>query len=105
MRSTFQIIFDFEEAKRQAQKIDDVAERMEELANQKLGQARENLTAYWQGSSAGAFQERQNELQQGILGTAEALHQQADNIRMIAKRLYDAEMEALRIAEERSYGG
>jgi len=101
--SSGQIRFDFEQANRQAQKLDDVADRLEELANKKVENARQELPNYWQGSSAKAFQGKQGELKDAILKSARDLHGEANRIRRIAQIIYEAEMEAWRIANERTY--
>ena len=44
-------------------------------------------------------------MQQEVAETVRALREIAEEIRRIAKRVYDAEMEALRIALQKSGGG
>lgn len=103
MSTRWQIEFDFEQAKRQAQKLDDVADRLEDLARKKVETARQELPSYWEGNSARAFQGKQQELEDAILKSAEELHGEAEKIRAIALSIYRAEMRALEIARRRSY--
>lgn len=103
MSSRWQIEFDFQQANRQAEKLVDVADRLEEVAKKKVAVAREELPGYWEGTSARAFQGKQQELETAIMKSAKELRGEATKIRQIAKRIYDAEMRALEIARRRTY--
>jgi uncharacterized protein YukE len=61
------------------------------------------LSASWKGDNAKAYIGKGSRLQENIRGTAGELRSIAAEIRTIAKRIYDAEMAALAIAENRTY--
>lgn len=105
MKTKWQIEFDFDQARRQANQLEDIAERLESLANHQIEQSNAELPSYWRGKSASLFQQKQEEMKKNVLASSRELRQQAELIRAIARRLYQAEMEALEIALRRTYGG
>ena len=58
----------------------------------------------WKGESATAYFARAETTKEAIISTSEKLGSIASSIRRQAKRTYDAEMAALRLAEERTSG-
>lgn len=103
MKTRNQIQFDFEQAKRQADALDEIAGRLDDLANKKVAAAREELPAYWEGISAQAFQSKQMKLEEEIRSSAKKLRDEAEKVRTVAKLIYDAEMRALEISARRTY--
>lgn len=103
MKTQRQIQFDFDQANRQADALDEIAGRLDDLANKKVAAAREELPAYWEGISAVAFQGKQMELEEEIRSSASKLRDEADKVRKVAKLIYNAEMAALAIATNRTY--
>ena len=101
--TTIQINFD--EACAQAQKLEDCAEEMKRLANQKLTSTLQEMAANWKGESADAYFAKAETVRSSIASTSEKLRSIAASIRTQAQRTYDAEMAALRLAEQRSGGG
>ena len=105
MKSSNQIRFDFEQAKRRAAELDDIAEDMGRLSNTDLENTMAELAGGWKGDSAAQFQKKVESLQTEINSTAKELSSIATTIRNIARTIYNAEMEALTIANRRQYGG
>ena len=105
MKSSTQIRFDFQNAKNQANKLDELADNLEQQVVRKMSDTAQQLSAAWSGESANRYLVKQAELQQEVAETVRALREIAEEIRRIAKRVYDAEMEALRIALQKSGGG
>lgn len=103
MKTLNQIKFDFQQANRQADALDEIAGRLDDLANKKVAAAREELPAYWEGVSAVAFQSKQMDLEEEIRSSATKLRGEADKVRKVAKIIYDAEMHAYDIATRRTY--
>lgn len=101
MSSRSEIRFNFRQALNQADKLDDVADRLERLSGRTLENSMQTLSAAWKGENAAAFLNKEDILKGDIKKTAANIHDIADDIRRIAKRVYNAEMEALRIASER----
>ncbi len=105
MASRSEIEFDFAQAKRQADRIDEIANNLGNLSKNNLENTLQTLSNNWKGANASAYLTKGGRLQGEINGTVGELHSIASDIRTIAQRIYDAEMAALRIAEEREYNG
>ena len=101
MSSRRTIEFDFRLAKQKANELDEIAENLQNLSNNKFNNTMQNLSASWKGESASLYLSKGQMLQEDIINTSKNLRQVASTIRTVAKRIYEAEMEALRIAEER----
>lgn len=101
MSSRRTIEFDFRLAKQKANELDEIAENLQNLSNNKLNNTMQNLSAGWKGESASLYLSKGQTLQEEMIKTSKNLRQVAGTIRTVAKRIYEAEMEALRIAEER----
>lgn len=101
MSSRTEIRFNFKQALSQADKLDSVAERLERVSAKSIENSMQVLTSAWKGNNASAFLKKETVLKGDIKATAANIHGIADDIRRIARRLYDAEMEALRIANKR----
>ena len=105
MASRSEIEFDFNQAKRQADRIDGIADDLSRLSQRKLENALQILSSNWKGTNASNYLKKGDRLQGEINGTVNELRSIASAIRTIAQNIYNAEMEALRIAEEREYHG
>lgn len=105
MSSYWQIQFDFNEARHQANKLDDIAQKLRNLAKRQVENSIDEVPSFWTGKSASLFMNKQSEMKQNILDTARELEEQADNIRRIAQLIYEAEQRALEIAQKRDYKG
>lgn len=103
MASRESIEFDFRKAEAQADKLDTVADQLTRLSDNKFGSAMQHLSSNWKGENASLYLDKGGRLQEQMDGTAKELHSIAADIRTIAKRIYEAEMRALRIAEHREY--
>lgn len=103
MATREKIEFDFRQAMRQANKIDELANDLNRLSDKKFGGSLQNLASSWKGENASLYLTKGSSLQKKMNETAGELHAVAADIRTIAKRLYDAEMAALAIATTRTY--
>ena len=103
MASKASIEFDFQKAKAQADKLDTIADQLNGLSDHKFGDAMQNLSSNWKGENASLYLDKGGRLQEQMDGTAKELHSIASDIRTIAGRIYAAEMNALKIAEQREY--
>ena len=100
-RGTIEI--NFRQAMNQANKIDAIANDLSTLSKSKFGGSLQNLAGAWKGENASLYLSKGSTLQSKMNTTASSLHTAASDIRTAAKRLYDAEMTALSIAESRTY--
>ena len=106
MKSSTQIRFDFQNAKQQANRLDELASDLEQQVIRKMSDTSQQLHTAWTGDSANRFVAKQGELQEKIRSTSRSLRELANEIRSIAKQVYDAEMQAYYIAiQSRSFGG
>jgi len=103
MKTAWEIEFDFQQALAQARELDGVGSRLNELANRRLANLQQALPSYWEGDSARLFGQKEEELKAAIIKSGRSLHEEADKIRAIARRIYQAEMDALEIALRRDY--
>ncbi len=100
-RST--IHFNFQKARQQADRLDEIAQQLTRLTTTEYANAMQNVAANWKGENASAYLSKGSRLQGDMEDTAKSLHHVASEIRAVAKRIYDAEMAALAIAEARKY--
>lgn len=103
MKSDSEIRFDYNKAIRRAEELEEAAKSLKQLANRDLEDSLQGLANAWKGEAANAYISKGNQLQERILTNVRKLTDTAKTIRSTAKRTYDAEMWAYRIALERSY--
>ena len=101
MASAHKIRMDFELAKRQAPRLEEVAGKMDRIADGQMADAMERLAAGWTGENSVKFIKKESRLQSEMGSTADSLRRVADTIREIAQNVYEAEMEAYEIARDR----
>lgn len=99
------IEFNFRQAKQQAEHLDGLASRLENLAAGEFRDAMQNLSGHWKGENANAYLQKGSRLETELVKTVKEIRQTAESIRVTAKKLYDAEMYAKRLAEQRSFKG
>lgn len=92
----------FHKATAQADALEEEAQQLRTLANSQMDSTMQDLRANWTGDAASAYLEKCETMRQNLLLTARQLVSCAQALRRSARRLYDAEMTALRIAEERA---
>lgn len=103
MKSAYKIEMDFRQAKQRASELEEIASEMRSLANRDLTGSMQTLSGAWKGDAATAYLQKGEQLKSKILDSAKRLERTATTIRSIAKRTYNAEMTAYRIAQERIY--
>lgn len=103
MATRERIEMDFRQAMAQADKVDDLAERLSQVSNTQFGNTIQNMAAGWKGENAAAYLGKGARLQNRMNASASDLHNSAAAIRRAARRIYDAEMASLEIANSRSY--
>lgn len=98
-RATIQLNYDA--ARRQAQRLEEIARTLTNVADNQLNGSFSQLQSSWKGDSATAYLNKGKVVQRDIKTTASNVQNAADSIRKIAKRTYEAELQAIRIAEIR----
>lgn len=102
MASRYQIQMDFNRASQKANELDSIADDMSRLSGTDLQNTLNSLGNDWKGDNANAYIQKGFALKENMDKTVTSIRNTASTIRQIAKNIYDAEMEALRIAEERA---
>lgn len=100
-RSLSAIRMDFRKAKWQADELDDVAEAVKKLADQRLEEALGQIATNWTGDNSNKYVAKGKTLQGNITATAQSLEETARAIREIAEVIYEAEMDAWERAHDR----
>lgn len=103
MATKEKIEMDFKQALKQADGIDAAANQLNNLSGRKFRESLDNLSANWRGECASMYLAKGGQLQEQMNGTAKELHAVAADLRTLARRVYDAEMNAWRIATSRNY--
>lgn len=99
MRTSDAIRFDFQTAMNEAGKLDDIANTIEKRVAGGMEHAEQNVHVLWQGTSATHYIGQAQELRGQVEKTVQELRLTAEEIRRIARRMYEAEMRALEIAQ------
>lgn len=102
MKTSAQIKLNYREAMQQARDLDTLAGKIRNTANQKVEESMQLLSSGWKGNNASEFLKKYSELKRQILESADELSSIADDIRTTARIIYNAEMEAVRIAKNKS---
>lgn len=96
------IQLNYDAAKKQAQKLDEIAKTLSNLADNQLNSSFSQLQSNWKGDNANAYLNKGKVVQTDIRVIASNVKNAADSIRKIAKRTYEAEMNAVKLAEIRN---
>lgn len=103
MDSKQRIEFDFNLARAQADRLEEIACELAGLSSNKFSGTLQNVSVNWKGENATQYINKGSKLQSQMTATAEELKSIADDLRRTSKRIYNAEMAALAIAEARTY--
>lgn len=98
MATRFSIEMDFNQAMRQADRLDELAEQLRSLSDNKFNGTLQNISSGWKGENATAYLAKGTTLKGKMTSTAGELSGIASDIRTIARRVYEAEMRALELA-------
>lgn len=84
----------------QAEQLERLSERLKNVCGE-LEESRSGLKQGWAGEAADAYQRKGELLEEKISKEAEKLRQTAEIIRKMAQRTRKAELENIRLAEQR----
>lgn len=99
------IYMNYRQAVNQAERLQEQAEQLSRIANTRMADMMVRLNGNWKGENAEIYLAKCAALQEKIGRTARGLFAAAAAIRTAAERTYQAEMRALELARQRSYGG
>lgn len=103
MKTRSEIWYDFHQAEKRAQELEDLAEILKRLSEEGITVEFGELSSAWTGEAAEAYSRKGKQLQEHMLKNAERLESIASTIRSAAQRIYEAEMKAYRRARKRDY--
>lgn len=98
----YTIQINYSRANRQADELEDAANKLKTIANSKMEQSCSSIGRNWQGENADKYLRKMRTVQNDILTVSRDLKNTAQSIRRIARITYDADMTALRIAQKRN---
>ena len=104
MKSEYEIYMDFRRAERVVEELRSIARESKECADMDLQAALGTVEGCWAGENSQAFLRKGASLQRKVESTADDIGKIADAIDGIARRTYQAETEAARIAKQRDRG-
>ena len=102
VKSKSHIRMDFNKAYAEAERLDQIADKLKMLVTKKMEQSMISLSYAWTGANARLFLQKESQLQRNMEETVRELYQVAGDIRIIARRVYEAEMRAYEIASRRT---
>lgn len=102
MSSLSEIYFNYNKAVEQANQLDDIAKRLNNAASQDVEKLLNDINTAWKSDSTAAYIKKGQKVEADMRTTVNNIKNIAGTIRTIAKRIFDAEMEAWRIANERN---
>lgn len=97
----FELYCNFVAAKDKADELDNIANKMRKVATDKLCDELQTLSNSWTGEGAEVYRRKGKEMIVQIEMSADNLKKIASTIRTVAERIYNTEMRALQIAQER----
>ena len=102
MSSLSEIYFNYNKAMEQASQLDDIAKRLNNAASQDVERILNDVNSAWKSDSASAYIQKGQKVEADMSTTVSNIQNIAGTIRTIAKRVLEAELEAWRIANERT---
>lgn len=101
MKSEHQLYMDFQRADQAVEELRRIAQETRAVADEQLADALHGVDASWDGENSQSFLQKGQSVQRSINGLADDVDKIAKAIETIATRIYNTEMEAIRIAKER----
>lgn len=102
-KSESEIRLNYNRAVRQADSLEQLSRNLKSLANNDMSGSISEIAGSWTGENSNSYRGKYEQLKAKVLATAGKLENTATTIRRIAQNTYNAEMRALRIAQERAY--
>lgn len=98
-----EIIFNYNQAIKQAARLEEIAGNIERIATDKMENSIGMLKNAWRSDNSPQFYSKIGRVQSDIQGDAKSIRKVAQNIRETAERIKQAELRALEIAQTRTY--
>lgn len=101
--SNMMIQLNYTQAMEQAEQLSKVAGEMKDLAEEEVTKLITDLGSCWEGENAAAYIAKVDILKRNLKKTSEDIEKTATTIRDMATNIYNAEMEAEKVAEVRTF--
>lgn len=98
-----EILFNYRQAIRQADRLDDIAKKLSRLTSNQMNSTIGTLKSAWKSDNSPQYYSKMSKVQEDIKDDASDLKKIAQAIRDTAEQIKQAELRALEIAESRSY--
>ena len=98
-KTMYTIEMDYQNAKKQAYELDQIAKSLGMLADQQFQSCLSAVAACWKGENAAAFCKKGNIVGNNIKNSADELKETAAVIRQMAENTYEAEKKNYEIAK------
>ena len=102
MASEQTIVFNYNKALQQANNLLEISNDIRKIATDKLEDSIQTIDKNWDGENSKKFINKNKKLQEKMKDSADDIKQISTAIKKMAKQIYDAEMESIRIARTRS---
>ena len=102
-KTSYQIWMDYQNATNQANRLDEIANKIENTSQKDLMGNLNQLAANWKSDSSNQYRRKGQNISNNLTSIAKNVRTTANTIRTMAKNTYDAEMQALSIANTRTY--
>lgn len=102
-KSLHLIEMDFKNAIRQAENLERIAKEIENLLNGQFDSCMNIVSGNWRGENASSYIRKGNIVREDICCEAKKIRDTAAVVREIARRLYEADMRAYRLARKRKH--
>lgn len=98
-----EVLFNYRQAIRQAEKLETIATRLDKLSSNKMENTVGTLRTVWQSDSSPQYYNKVGKVQGDIKSTARNVRKISQAIRDTAENVKRAELRALEIARSRTY--
>lgn len=98
-----EILFNYRQAIKQADRLEEIAKKVEKLATNNMSNSLGNLRMAWKSDSSSQYFNKMSKVQGDIKKDAQNLRKVAQSIRKTAESVKTAELRALEIAKTRNY--
>jgi len=98
-----EIVFNYNQTISQANKLDQIAEKLDRLSSDKIESTIGMLKGAWQSDNSSTYYFKAEKVKGDIITTAKEVRQIANSVRSTAEAVKRAELRALEIAKARTY--
>ena len=100
-KSMITINMNYQKMLKQAEKLEKAADLLKKAAGNHLESGLTNLSSAWRSDTANGFLSKGDSIQDKLLKEANEVSREAEALRKIAKNIYEAEKQALLLAQQR----